>query len=160
MTDDEQKWTYTPADLLCYNATKDDESAETYKACELFIKATVPAQGLSYLKIEAADPTDADAATPAVLDTTHPDSDWIRSSAYDIHYQGTDDQNRVTFSIVDNISLATTQAWFGVQYYDPYIEDGNDSSGAYDFKLGTDMSKHVYSTFQSMETYRTTHLGI
>lgn len=47
-----------------------------------------------------------------------------------------------------------------MQYYLPYVESGNDSSGAYDFKLGKDMSKHVFSKFQKMETYRTKQLGI
>jgi len=64
--------------MLCYAATADDYDAMTYTACELFVKASVPAQGLAYLKVESVDPKDADAASYSA--PTDTDADWIKSA--------------------------------------------------------------------------------
>lgn len=52
-----QTWTEVPSDLICYTAVEDTQAADTYEACDLFIKTKVPAFGYTYLKIEAVSPT-------------------------------------------------------------------------------------------------------
>ena len=126
----------------------------------MFVKATIPAQGLNYIKVEACDPNDKDAVIPTkATDESgkHPMKD-VENEVYKIFYKGQDNLDRATFSLYDKVSSKQTQQFFfSLKYYDPYVEDGADSSGAYIFKYDTKTEegkqKRQYSKFEKFEIY-------
>lgn len=64
-------WTDVPSDLICYQGTKDNKSADSYEACDLYIKSEIKAQDFAYLKIEtvASDTPGATLKTAQAEDT-------------------------------------------------------------------------------------------
>ena len=75
----------------------------------------------------------------------------LGNSAYNIKYTGQDDLDRTTFRLKDYYSSDWFNIAFSLKYYDPYVEDGADSSGAYIFKYDTttekSKSKRQFSKF-------------
>lgn len=45
-------WTEIPSDLICFEGTKDDFKAESFEACDLYVKTEIKAQDFAYLKVE------------------------------------------------------------------------------------------------------------
>ena len=144
--------------MLCFTATQDDDKAEQYQTCELFILAKVPAQGQAYLKVEACDPDAQGAAVPTKKMGRF--ERIIGNAAYNIKYTGQDDQDRATFRLKDYYSSEWFNINFSLKFYNPYVGKDSDSSGAYTFRLGEDMSKHMYSKFEGFEIYKTANLDI
>lgn len=56
--DENQEWKWTPTDMLCFGATENDEAAEEYQTCELYVMVDVPAQGQAHIKVEPCDEDD------------------------------------------------------------------------------------------------------
>ena len=84
--DENQEWKWTPTDMLCFEATENNSEAQSYQTCELYIQATVPAQGQAHIKVEPCNEEDQGAAIP-----TQKMGHWektIGNSAYNIQYKG------------------------------------------------------------------------
>ena len=81
-----ETWEWTPADLLCHTSTSDDASAADFSACELYIRANVPAQGFTFIKVERCEPGEHGAAVPAKKKQMF---EWsIRNEVYEVEYEG------------------------------------------------------------------------
>jgi len=72
--------------MLCFEATENNSEAESYQTCELYIKATVPAQGQAHIKVEPCNEEDQGAVIPTLKMGRWEKT--IGNSAYNIQYKG------------------------------------------------------------------------
>ena len=88
----------------------------------------------------------------------------VENEVYSISYTGQDSLDRATFNLNDKLSEAPYGVAFSLKYYDPYVEDGADSSGAYIFKYDTKTEeakqKRQFSKFSKFEVYKSANLNI
>lgn len=153
-----------PSDLICFEATQDDSEAESYEACDLYIKTEIKAQDLAYIKIEtvSADVLGATIKTPKSENTS------IENEHLKVDFQEETDWNKaVLFGITDLVNDIKSDMKFSLQYYNPsigtdgYSDSDNVASGAYIFKPKRgDMDKKAYCDYKSMETYEGANTGI
>lgn len=159
---DDSTWVEVPSDKLCYTATKDNVQADTFDACELFIRAEVAPQGTEFFRVEVV-AEDTKGREALLVDDTVISNEQGMS----LSYVGQDDKDRALFSFTEKANDTPQNMAFSLQYYNPatgndgYPNTDNAASGAYLFKPKRgDSDKKQYSNFVKIETYKAEATGV
>ena len=142
-----KEWQAAESSLICYDYVKNTEAAETRNTCDLFVRASIPAQSQVYLRLNKS-------TAPATVESGPQEatSATIKTSSQSLTLTGTDESEiELEYTDKDGKSYALA---FGLQYYNPSngTFEGNATlpSGAYIFKPKMDdQVSHPYSKMAS-----------